>query len=41
MALQKMSEIATLKKDMIVLEKSEFSAHKAENEKKINLNDIS
>lgn len=37
MALQKMSEIVTLKKDMIVLEKGEFSAHKAENEKKLKL----
>ncbi|TEA30889.1 hypothetical protein DBR06_SOUSAS3510035, partial [Sousa chinensis] len=33
MALQKMSGIATLKKDMIILENSKFLAHKAENEK--------
>lgn len=34
MALQKLSEIAALKKDMIILENSKFLAHKAENEKK-------
>ncbi|KAB0404026.1 hypothetical protein E2I00_019129, partial [Balaenoptera physalus] len=34
MALQKMSGIAPLKKDMIILENSKFLAHKSENEKK-------
>lgn len=38
MALQKMSKIASLKKDMIIVEKNKFSAHKAENERKKNLN---
>lgn len=32
MALQKMSKIASLKKDLIILEKNKFSALKAENE---------
>lgn len=34
MAIQKMSDIATLKKDMIILEKSNFSIHKTGNEGK-------
>ena len=31
-----MSQIASVKKDMIILEKSEFSALRAENEVKLN-----